>query len=218
VKPGHSLPRVVLADDHAMLLEAFRCLLEPRCEIVGCAANGRELLAMVQQLRPDIAVLDISMPGLNGIDAGEQLLRLHPDVRLIYLTVNEDTQVAAEMIRRGAAGFLLKSSATKELFDAIEQAMAGTPYVTPLLTGGMPLKAFMSENQRGNNSSLTPRQREVVQLLAEGLAMKEVADRLDITPRTVAFHKYTVMNAFGLRTSADLMRFAFENHLVTKKS
>ena len=216
MKPTGS-PRVVLADDHAMLLDAFRRLLEHQCEIVGCTGDGRELLEIVEQTRPDLVVLDISMPGLNGIDAGEQLLQSHPNVRLIYLTVNEDPQLAAEIIRRGAAGFLLKSSAATELFDAIKQAMAGLTYITPLLTKGVPHKVFMRENSRGSGNHLTSRQREVLQLLAEGLAMKEVADRLDITPRTVAFHKYTIMDVLGLRTSADLVRYAVENHLVTKK-
>jgi DNA-binding NarL/FixJ family response regulator len=215
-RPHSRPPRVVLADDHALLLDAFRQLLEPHCEIVGSAGDGRELLDLVEQTRPDLVVLDISMPGLNGIDAGEQILLNHPEVRLLYLTVNEDANMAAEVIRRGGSGFILKNSAATELFAAIEQVMAGRKYITPLITKGQPIPIFLHENQRDRKNPLTSRQREVLQLLAEGLAMKEVADRLQITPRTVAFHKYTIMETLGLKTSADLVRYAMETHLVGK--
>ncbi len=216
MSPVQDPPRVVLADDHALLLDAFRRLLESHCEIVGTASDGRALLELVKRTQPDLVVLDISMPGLNGIDAGDQILSAHPGVRLLYLTVNEDANLAAEVIRRGGSGFLLKNSAATELFAAIKEVMAGRIYITPLVTKGQPINAFICDNQRGSGKPLTGRQREVLQLLAEGLAMKEVADRLQITARTVAFHKYAIMDALGLKTSADLVRYAVDNHLVGK--
>jgi len=135
-------PRVLLADDHTMLLDAFRRLLEPGCEIVGTAGDGRALVDLATNTRPDVIVLDISMPRLNGVDACAQLRRKMPELRLIFLTVNEDPDIAAEAIRRGASGYLLKSSASAELFTAIEQALAGKLYITPLLTKGVPLSYY----------------------------------------------------------------------------
>jgi DNA-binding NarL/FixJ family response regulator len=207
-------PRILLADDHTLLLDAFRRLLEPRCEIVGAAADGRELLELAASTRPEIIVLDISMPRLNGMEACAQLRRKMPEVKLIFLTVSEDPDIAAEAIRRGASGFLLKSSASNELFTAIEHAAAGLKYITPLVTKGLPVAVFLSRAARPDVEKLTARQREVVALLAEGLAMKEVAHRLGIATRTVAFHKYAIMEHLGLKTTAELVRYAVEHGLL----
>jgi DNA-binding NarL/FixJ family response regulator len=185
-------PRVLLADDHTMLLDAFRRLLEPRCEIVGTACDGRALVHLAASTRPDVIVLDISMPRLNGMDACVQLRGKMPDMKFVFLTVNEDPDIAAEAIRLGASGYLLKSSALRELFIAIEQALAGKIYITPLITKGVPLGVFLLQAAKPGAEKLTVRQREVLQLLAEGRAMKEIADLLDVTTRTVAFHKYTI--------------------------
>ena len=188
----NSRPRILLADDHTMLLDAFQRLLEPRCEIVGTACDGRALLDLAASTQPDVIVLDISMPGLNGMDACAQLSRKMPDVRLVFLTVNEDPDIAAEAISLGASGYLLKSSASAELFTAIEQALAGKTYITPLVTKGLPLGVFLCQAVKPGVEKLTERQREVLQLLAEGRSMKEIADFLHVTARTVAFHKYTI--------------------------
>ncbi len=209
-----SRPRILLADDHAMLLDAFRRLLEPRCEIVGMAGDGRALLDLAECTRPEIVVLDVSMPHLNGMDACPQLLRNLPGLKLIFLTVNEDPDLAAEAIRLGASGYLLKSSASSELFTAIEHAMAGRKYITPLVTNGLPLGIFLRQARKPGVEKLTPRQREVLQLLAEGLAMKQIADQLGITARTVAFHKYTIMEHLGLKTSGELVRYAVERGML----
>ena len=209
-------PRILLADDHTMLLDAFRRLLEPRCEIVGAAADGRTLLDLATSTRPDVIVLDISMPRLNGIDALRQLRRKMPAVRFVFLTVNEDPDIAAQAINLGASGYLLKSSAARELFTAIERALAGKIYITPLLTKGVPLGVFLSQATKPDVEKLTVRQREVLQLLAEGRAMKEVGDLLRVTVRTVAFHKYTIMEQLGAKTTAELVQYAVEHGMLKK--
>lgn len=211
-------PRIILADDHTMLLDAFRRLLEPRCEIVGTAGDGRALIELAASTQPEIIVLDVSMPRLNGVDAAAQLRRRMPEVKLIFLTVNEDPDLAAEAIRLGASGYLLKSSATSELFTAIEHALAGKTYITPLVTRGVPLAVFLTEAAKPRAEKLTARQREVLQLLAEGRAMKEIADLLQITARTIAFHKYTIMEQLGLKTNAELVQYAIEHGLLRKRA
>lgn len=210
-------PRVLLADDHTMLLDAFRRLLEPQCEIVGTAGDGRALLELAATTRPEIIVLDVSMPRLNGLDACAQLRRKMPSVKFIFLTVNEDPDLAAEAIQLGASGYLLKSSAASELFTAIEHARADKPYITPLVTKGAPLAVFLRDAVKPGGEKLTPRQREVLQLLAEGRAMKEIADVLLVTARTVAFHKYSIMEQLGLKTNAELVQYAVEHGLLKKR-
>ena len=208
-------PRVLLADDHKLLLEAFQKLLEPDCEVVGSVSDGRALLAAASKLKPDIIVLDISMPMLNGLDAGQQLKRMMPDVKLIFLTVHEDPDLVAEAFRVGASGYLLKSSAASELFQAIEEVCRGRAYITPLVAQGM-VDSFIEGPKRGRASrKLTPRQREVLQLLAEGRSMKEAAAILNVTPRTVAFHKYRMMSELRLKTNAELIQFAIKRGLVS---
>jgi DNA-binding NarL/FixJ family response regulator len=213
-----SRPRILLADDHTMLLDAFQRLLEPQCEIVGTASDGRGLIELATTTRPDVIVLDISMPGLNGLDACAQLRRIMSEMKFVFLTVNEDADIAAEAIRLGASGYLLKSSASVELFTAIEQALAGKTYITPLVTKGMPLGVFLRQAEKSGVEKLTRRQREVLQLLAEGRAMKEVADILQVSARTVAFHKYTIMEHLGLKTSAELVQYALEHGMLKKRS
>jgi DNA-binding NarL/FixJ family response regulator len=211
-------PRILLADDHTMLLDAFRRLLEPRCEIVGTAADGRTLLDLATSTRPDVIVLDISMPRLNGIDAFRQLRSKMPDLKFVFLTVNEDPDIAAQAINLGASGYLLKSSAAGELFTAIERALAGKIYITTLLTKGVPLSVFLSQAAKPDVEKLTLRQREVLQLLAEGRAMKEIADLLNVTARTVAFHKYTIMEQLGAKTTAELVQYALEHGMLKKRT
>jgi DNA-binding NarL/FixJ family response regulator len=211
-------PRILLADDHTLLLEAFRRLLEPRCEIVGTAADGRALIELAAKTRPEVIVLDISMPRLNGMDACAQLRQKIPDVSLVFLTVNADPGMAAEAIRMGASGYLLKSSALAELFTAIEQALAGRIYITPLVTKGIPLGVFLRKATKPGVEQLTLRQREVLQLLAEGRLMNEIAEILHVTAGTVAFHKYTIMERLDLKTSAELVQYAIEHAMLKKDS
>ncbi len=206
--------RVLLADDHRLVLDAFERLLEPECDVIGKVTDGRALVAAVHDLVPDIVVLDVSMPNLNGIDAGRQIKRERRDIKLIYLTMNEDAEVAAEAFRAGASAFLLKRSAASELVEAIRSVMRGRSYVTPLVTHEL-LGSFLHpspEQPRGHE--LTTRQREVLQLLAEGRSMKEVASVLNVTPRTVAFHKYQMMAQLSIKTTAELIRYAVAHHLV----
>ena len=210
-------PRIVLADDHAMLLDAFRRLLEPWCEIVGTACDGRALIEIALETRPEIIILDISMPRLNGMDACAQLRRKLPGIKFIFLTVNEDADVAAQAIALGASAFLLKSSASEELTRAIECALSGRTYITPLITRGKPLGVFLDEAANPAAEKLTLRQREVLQLLAEGKLMKEAADLLHVTPRTIAFHKYAIMEHLGIKTSAELVQYAVKHRLVTPR-
>ena len=208
-------PRVLLADDHRLLREAFAQLLAPSCEIVGAVADGRALLAAARELQPDVVVLDIAMPVLNGLDAARQLKRSMPDIKVIFLTVSEDPDLAAEAIRIGASAFLLKNSAATELFQAIQDAVQGRSYVTPQATHNL-VSSFLHDRAATRKSgTLSPRQREVLQLLAEGHSMKEIGRILKITPRTVAFHKYSMMEEFGIKSSAELVQFAVKRHVVS---
>jgi DNA-binding NarL/FixJ family response regulator len=207
---------VLLADDHRLLREAFVKLLEPDCDVVGTVADGRALLDVAPKLRPDVVVIDIAMPLLNGLDAARQLKRVMPSVKVIFLTVSEDPDVAAEAFRAGGSGFVLKHSAASELLQAIGEVVQGRSYVTPLATQGMVDNFLRPPDSVKGPRELSVRQREVLQLLAEGRTMKEIAAILKITPRTVAFHKYTMMEELGIKSSAELVRFAIKKGLVSK--
>lgn len=206
-------PRVLLADDHALLLGAFEKLLSEECEIVGTVPDGRALVAAADQLKPDVIVLDISMPLLNGLEAARQIKQRLRDVKLIFLTMNEDADLAAEAFRCGASAYLLKRSAASELATSIREVMKGRSYITPLIAEGL-VESLQHVDQHRTGHELTPRQREVLQLLAEGRSMKEVAVILDLTPRTVAFHKYRMMEQLKVRTTAELIQYAVKHHIV----
>jgi DNA-binding NarL/FixJ family response regulator len=208
-----SKPRVILADDHTLLLEAFAKLLAPECDIVATVGDGRALVAAVQEYHPDVVVLDLSMPLLNGLDAARQIKQLNKAVKLVFVTMNEDPDLAAEAFRAGASAYLLKRSAGVELLTAIREAMKHRSYVTPLVTEGM-LGSLMHAPSEPTSRELTSRQREVLQLLAEGKSMKEVAAILNVTARTVAFHKYRMMEQLKIRTNAELIQYAIRNHFV----
>jgi DNA-binding NarL/FixJ family response regulator len=206
-------PRVILADDHTMLVEAFEKLLSPECEIVAKVADGRALVAAVQEHHPDVVVLDLAMPLLNGLDAARQIKQIDRTVRLVFVTMNEDPDLAAEAFRAGGAAYLLKRSAGSELLTAIREAMKHRSYVTPLVTEGM-LGALMHSTADTSAKQLTTRQREVLQLLAEGKSMKEVGSILNVTPRTVAFHKYRMMEQLKIKTNAELIQYAIRHNLI----
>ena len=206
--------RVLLADDHRLLLQAFEKLLQPDFEVVGTVSDGLALIAAARELKPDVIVLDISMPQLNGMVAAERLKKMMPEVKLIFLTVNEDADFASEAMRIGASGYLLKSSAASELFHAIDAALKGRTYVTPMIMQEMVTSLANGHQSRGDSAKLTTRQREVLQLLAEGHTMKEVANILDLSPRTIAFHKYRIMEELSLKTNADLFHFAIKHGII----
>ena len=206
--------RVVIVDDHTLLTETFRRLLEPECQVVGVYDDPRAFLRDVSQLRPDVAVLDISMPSLNGLDAARELRRLVPATRIVFLTMNEDPDLAAEAFRLGASGYLLKRSAASELPSAVREVMSHHYYITPLLTRDL-VGSFVHPNEsRKPLHQLTPRQREVLQLLAEGRSMKEAAGVLNVSPRTIAFHKYRMMEQLGVQSTAALIQFAVREGLI----
>jgi len=207
-------PRVILADDHTLLLEAFEKLLAPECDIVAKVADGRALLAAVREHHPDVVVLDLAMPLLNGIDAARQIKQEDRSVRLVFVTMNEDPDLAAEALRAGGTAYLLKRSAGSELLTAIREAMKHRSYVTPLVMEGMLGSLMHSTGTDSPSRQLTARQREVLQLLAEGKSMKEVAAILNVTARTVAFHKYRMMEQLKIKTNAELIQYAIRNHFV----
>jgi DNA-binding NarL/FixJ family response regulator len=208
-------PRVMLADDHRLVREAFASLLDVACDVVGVVGDGRALLEAASELRPDIVVLDVSMPLLNGLDAGRQLKRLMPEVKLVFLTVSEDPDLAAVAFRAGASGYLLKNSAASELLMAIQEVFEGRSYVTPLSTQGLIGSFLRDPGPTSSTGQLSARQREVLQLLAEGRTMKEIARIMKITPRTVAFHKYSMMHELGIKSSAGLVQYAVKLGVVT---
>ena len=206
-------PRVLLADDHSLLLGAFEKLLAEECEIVGKVNDGRALIASAESLRPDVIVLDISMPLLNGLEAGRQIKQQNRDIKLVYVTMNEDPDIAAEALRSGASAYVLKRSAPSELMKAIREVMQGRSYITPLLAGEL-VGALLQPHEQKTVDELTQRQREVLQLVAEGRSMKEVATVLDITARTVAFHKYRMMEKLKVKSTAELVQYAVKHHVV----
>jgi DNA-binding NarL/FixJ family response regulator len=205
--------RVVLADDHTLILEALKKLIEPEFEVVGMFADGLTVVNEAPLLNPHVIVLDIRMPIMNGLNAGERLKLLMPSVKLVYLTQDQDRDVAAQAFRLGASAYLLKNSAASELVHAIHSVMRGSPYVTPLMTKGMVGSVVHSFKRRKSPSRLTLRQKEVLQLLAEGRSMKEAAFILKVSPRTVAYHKYTMMEHLKIRSSAGLIEYALKSSL-----
>ena len=206
--------RIILADDHNILIDAFKVLLQPHFEVVATFADGHRLVQGAPALEPDVIVLDIGMPIMNGLIAGQRLKQLLPRVKLIYLTMNQDPDLAAEAFRLGASGYLVKNSAASELVHAINEALLARSYVTPLMTKDMVGSVIQNFKRRKIRHELTLRQREVLQLLAEGRSMKEVAFLLKVTPRTVAFHKYTMMDQLQLRSSAELIQYAIKSSFV----
>lgn len=206
--------RVVLADDHTLVLEAFKSFLSTKFDVVGTATDGRELIRVARETEPDVVVTDIVMPGLNGIDASDRLRQHLPDTRFVFLTVKEDPDVIARVLQAGACGYLLKNSPAEELTLAIETVARGQPYVTPRLAQkARPARA--ARQGPADLHSLTLRQREILQLLAEGRTMKEAAEILHLSPRTVAFHKYRCMERLGIENNADLVAFAYKHGLVS---
>jgi DNA-binding NarL/FixJ family response regulator len=206
--------RVILADDHNLLVDTFKAFLEPHFDVVGTFADGHRLVQGAPALQPDVIVLDVGMPIMNGLIAGQRLKQILPRVKLIYLTMNQDPDVAAEAFRLGASGYLVKTSAASELVHAIKEVLLARSYVTPLMTKDMVGSFIQNFKRRKVRHELTLRQREVLQLLAEGRSMKEVAYQLNVTPRTIAFHKYTMMDQLDLKSSAELIQYAMKSSIL----
>jgi DNA-binding NarL/FixJ family response regulator len=209
-------PRILIADDHKLMAELCQKILESEFDVVGTVVNGRELLRTAVKVEPDVVLLDIGMPVLNGLDAGKQLRNLLPTVKLIYVTMVTDPEVALEALHRGASGFLLKTCAADELVSAVRAALRGNLYLSPDLKEKISLLRRRQNYECivGGENPLTERQREVLQLLAEGKAMKEIGDILDVSTKTVAFHKYRIMEMLGAKNNAELVRYAIRNHML----
>jgi len=207
-------PRILLADDHLLMAEALQHLLQTDFDVVGTVADGRALLKAAAELKPELVVVDIGMPLLNGLDAGEQLKALHPEIKIIYLTQSREPRYAVEAFRRKASGYLLKDSAASELTTAIREALRGRSYVSPSIAKGMLDHVSNPNTEEAGLRELSAREREVLQLLAEGKSMKEVAAVLAISPRTVEFHKYRIMELLGVRTNAELVQYAIKHGLI----
>ena len=199
--------RVIIADDHQILTDAIKNLLEPEYEVVGTFTDGELLVKEAGQLSPDVALLDVSMPTMNGLIACGHLKKMFPRMKVIFLTMNQDLETAGEAFRSGAAGYVLKTSAASELKSAIREVLRGGYFASPFLTEGMIGSFVQNLKQRKHLHDLTLRQKEVLQLLAEGYSMKQVAHKLNITPRTVAFHKYAMMVELGMHSSAELIAY-----------
>jgi len=208
-----SRSRILIADDHTLVADLCKKLLEAEFDVVGTVGDGRALLQSAVDLKPDVIVVDVAMPILNGLDAGQQVKQMVPAVKLVYLTMNPDPEVAAEAFRRGASGYLLKTCAADQMVIAVRKVLRGMSYLSPQLSketvSYLRKQSMLQEEQE----RLTERQREVLQLLAEGHTMKEAADVLHVTARTVAFHKYRVMQQFRLKSNAELIQFAIDQRL-----
>jgi DNA-binding NarL/FixJ family response regulator len=206
--------RIVIADDHRLVAEACKSILEPEFQVVAIVADGRALVQAVSELRPDVVVLDISMPQLNGLDAGEQIKQKNRTIKLVYMTMALGPDVAAEAFRRGASGYVLKQGAAEELIAAMRRVLRGESYLSPLITKDTVAFLLRSGALYREEKHITGRQSEVLQLLAEGNSMKEIAYILQLKPGTVAFHKYKIMDQLGIKTNAGLIEYAIKHHLV----
>ena len=209
--------RIILADDHEIVLDGLRRILEPEFEIVAATADGRELVAAIEALQPEVAVADISMPLLNGLDALRQLKTARSRTRFVFLTGSPDVALATQAFRLGASGYVLKHAAAEELVVAIREALEGRTYITPRIANEV-LQNLMSHPEDEARDGLTGREREVLQLLAEGKIIKEIAAILNVSPRTVEFHKNNVVTKTGLRSNAELARYAVRQGLIPESS
>jgi DNA-binding NarL/FixJ family response regulator len=207
--------RIILADDHVLLTDAIAKMLEVDFDIVGTFHDGTELVQSAAELNPDLIILDIGMPKMNGLVAGQRLKRIIPKAKLIYLTMSLERDLAAEAFRLGASGYVVKNSAATELVHAIHEVLSGRTYLSPFLTQDSFSSMRRAVTRKRSSRKLTLRQKEVLQLLVEGRSMKEVAFILKVTPRTIAFHKYTMMEQLSLRSSAELIQFAIRSSIVT---
>jgi len=216
---GRNRARILIADDHTLVAEACKSLLDKEHDVVGTVGDGRALLRAAAELKPDLIVVDMGMPLLNGLDACVQIKKKMPMVKLIIVTMNDDSDLVAEAFRSGASAYLLKTCAAAELQTAVHEVLKGRSYLSPSITKDtirslLHLQARVQPPSSTSTERLTDRQREVVQLLAEGKSMKEAANLLNMTARTVAFHKYRIMKVLHLKSSAELVQYAIRNHII----
>ena len=207
--------RVLIADDHQLVAENCKSTLEPEFEVVGVVTDGRALVQAASALKPDIVLLDIGMPHLNGLDAGEQIKSKMAKVKLVFLTMNMSADVAAEAFRRGASAYVLKQSAAEELLMALRKVLRGESYLSPLITRETVTHLLNRSKSKSDEKEITMRQSEILQLLAEGKSMKEAAAILDLKAGTIAFHKYRMMQTLGLKTNAELLEYAIKRQMKT---
>jgi DNA-binding NarL/FixJ family response regulator len=207
--------RILLADDHTIICAGFQKLLEPQYEVVGSVGDGRALLKTAVELKPDVVLLDVGMPLLNGLDAGRELKQRMPDIKLIFLTMNPDSDIAAEALRIGASAYLLKNSQAAELLRAVHDVVRGITYVTPQIRRAMEKIFIRDPRATHRRKHLTDRQREVLQMLAEGRSMKEIAYILHIKHRTVRFHKSRIMEELGITTNSELVQYAIKHGMIS---
>jgi DNA-binding NarL/FixJ family response regulator len=210
--------RIVIADDHILFAEVIKNLLEPEFQVVGVVPDGRALVREVPELRPDLVMLDISMPELNGLDAGEQVKQKNQAIKLLYLSQTVEPDVAAEAFRRGASGYLVKHCTADELLVAIRRVLHGESFLSPLIAKDTVQYLLRSGAVYADEKHISGRQREVLQLFAEGKSMKEIAHILGVTSGTVGFHKYKMMDRLGIKTNAKLVEYAMRHHLATAAS
>ncbi len=208
-----SRPHLLIADDHAIFLETLKCFLQKNYVVTGTVTDGRSLVTEAIRLKPDIIILDVGMPLLNGLDAARRIREQLPNIRLVFLTMQQNAHLAAAALELGHAGFVLKHAASGELVTAIEQVWRGETYISPKLQSG----ASVEHKNRASQSSknLTPRQRDIVQLFAEGYGLKEIAERLNLSLKTIEFHKHHIMAEFKLKSNADLVLLAVKKGLIT---
>ena len=209
-----NIARILIADDHQLLAETCKSFLEPEFEVVGIVADGRTLVEQADALKPDVIILDIYMPFLNGLDAGTQVKRKMPAVKLVFLTMSMEPDLAAEAFRRGASGYVLKQSAAEDLRLAIRKVLQGASYLSPLVAREtVTFLIHQKQEPASNDTPITLRQSEILQLLAQGNSMKQVAGILNLKPGTVAFHKYRMMEKLKVKTNAELLEYAFNHHM-----
>lgn len=216
-----TMPRVLMADDHSILLAGVQKLIEDRCEVVGTVEDGRALIETANLLKPDVILLDISMPLLNGLEAARQLKKVLPETKLLFLTMHASPRYATEAFKAGAHGFLLKQSAATELPEAIGAVLKGQHYLTPSMAKPMIEQALQADKVskiKGTDQGLTPRQREVLQLIGEGKGTKEIAAVLNVSVKTIEFHKTCLMRELDIHSTAELMRYAIAQNLVSERS
>jgi len=212
--PARQRSRILIADDHMLVAEACRGLLEPEYEVVGIATDGRALVEMAQRLAPDVVIVDVAMPQLNGLDAGQQVKQRNRNVKLIFVTMNISPDVAAEAFRRGASGYVVKQCTADELLGAVRRVLRGESFLSPLITKDTVEYLLRSGAVYSEHKQISDRQAEVLQLLAEGKSMKEIAYILHLKPGTVAFHKYRIMASLGISSNAELIEYALRHHML----
>lgn len=208
-------PKVLIADDHILVAEACKKLLEPDYDVVGIVADGRALVQAAAEHTPDVVLIDIGMPILNGLDAGQQIKEAMSSTKIVYLTMNMDVDLAAEAFRRRASGYILKTGAASELLVGLRAVLRGGTYLSPAIS--RETVGFLTRQKKKvveEGERLTDRQREVLQLLAEGKSMKEVAAILNVATRTIAFHKYRMMEVLRMRSNAELVQYAMRHHII----